>query len=281
MSALAQFRSLLLSVLAAIAIVGGGPGVAAAQDVEGSTASSPVAETLGRTPWYDPAADSLVPVEVESQQDDSIHRDSRWLPKAERIRRPNSSRQSASGGGGGLFGTGLTLGNLVGWGLLASIVIAVAVLLVYLFSKAEIELGGSRSAAAGAAAGSPDEQTIERMKHLPAELRRTDVNMRDEAMRLMRAADYDQAIILLFGHQLLLLDRAGALRLTRGKTNGRYVRETRQTDPQLGERLQSTVAAFERSYFGRHPIAAADFEELWQNNEQLEQAVGQRREAAA
>ncbi len=97
------------------------------------------------------------------------------------------------------------------------------------------------------------------MKHLPAELRRTDVNLRSEAERLMREGQYDQAIILLFGHQLLLLDRFGMLRLNRGKTNRKYVRETRAVDGELAGRLQDTVNAFERSYFGRHSIAQREF----------------------
>ena len=97
------------------------------------------------------------------------------------------------------------------------------------------------------------------MKHLPAELRRTDVNLRSEAERLMNAGQFDQAIILLFGHQLLLLDHAGLLRLSRGKTNGRYVRETRAADHESADRLRLTATAFERSYFGRHTIAAGEF----------------------
>ncbi len=119
------------------------------------------------------------------------------------------------------------------------------------------------------------------MKHLPAELRRTDVNLRSEAERLMQEGQYDQAIILLFAHQLLLLDRATLIRLNRGKTNGKYVRETRSVDPESAQWLRATVAAFERSYFGRHPIEQDDFTELWQSNLKLEESIRRRQELAA
>ena len=105
--------------------------------------------------------------------------------------------------------------------------------------------------------------------------------LRSEAERLMNEGEYDQAIILLFGHQLLLLDRVGMLRLNRGKTNRKYVRETRALDPESADRLQGTVTAFERSYFGRHLITAREFADLWQANAELEQAIERRQEVAA
>ncbi len=92
---------------------------------------------------------------------------------------------------------------------------------------------------------------------------------------------FDQAIILLFAHQLLLLDRVGILRLNRGKTNGKYVRETRGSDPDLARRLRATVSAFEMSYFGRHDLSRDRFSELWNSNLKLEQAVQSRQELAA
>jgi len=121
----------------------------------------------------------------------------------------------------------------------------------------------------------------ERIKHLPAELRRTDVNLRDESERLMKAGKYDHAIILLFGHQLLLLDHSGLLRLNRGKTNRKYVRETASVDSDSANHLHVTVDSFERSYFGRHSISESEFSELWRLNSELEKAVEQRAEVAA
>ena len=210
--------------------------------------------------WYDAESDSVVPIKVKPVVDDSMNRDSRWLPKAKRVRQRNSQQsannQAGGGGGGtgtgtGLFGSSLSIGNVFGWMLLLVIFIGGVALLVYVFSRAEIDLVPARSSSERGRKkdDAPDQQTIERMKHLPAELRRTDVNMRTEAERLMNEGIYEQAIILLFGHQLLLLDRAGMLRLNRGKTNGKYVRETRAADPKVATLLRSTVTRVRKLLF--------------------------------
>ncbi len=245
--------------------------------------AAPTEGALSSTPWYDPDSAELVPVRVETVTDDSAHRDSRWLPEAQRVRKQGSWSASASGGSGsgsGLFGTGLTWGNLFGWTVLVLILLAVVALLLYVFSKADFDMGGGTKGRV-ATDGDTDEQTVERMKQLPAELRRTGIDLREEALRLMEQSEFEQAVILLFGHQLLLLDRAGLLRLSRGKTNGRYVRETRAIDPALARRLDTTVTSFERSYFGRHSIDADEFARLWENNVGLEKAVRASREVAA
>jgi hypothetical protein len=132
-------------------------------------------------------------------------------------------------------------------------------------------------------AGGPpiDEQTRQRMQHLPVELRRSDVDLRAEAERLMNLGQFDQAIILLLAHQLLTLDRSGYLRLSRGKTNGRYVRETGGTDPAMASRLRHTIVAFERSYFGSHAILAPEFGALWRNNQEMESELAAEDEVAA
>ena len=243
---------------------------------------SPTREALTDTPWFDASEKSLVPIFVEDATDDSVNRHSRWLPKAKKIKKPAST--TTTGGGGGVGGSGsFSMANAFGWMLLTLLIVSAVGLLVYAFSKAEIELGSSSNQVIRrqTSGEGPDEITLERMKHLPAELRRTDVNLRTEAERLMNEQQFDQAIILLFGHQLLMLDRAGLLRLTRGKTNGRYVRESRSADRECGDRLRMTATAFERSYFGRHQITPAEFAKFWSNNEALEQRIQLRQEVAA
>lgn len=244
-------------------------------------AAPPVTKTLQESVWYD-AEKGVIPVEVEPKVDDSLNRDSRWLPKPKKVAKPKPQTTTTPNAGNGVLNSGLTFANIVGWLLLILTVGSILGLIVYLMSKAEIDLGGNPSSrGSGASDGAPDEQMIQRMKHLPAELRRTDVNLRSEAERLMHEGLYDQAIILLFGHQLLTLDRAGLLRLNRGKTNRQYVRETRFVDPSIADRLSQTVSAFERSYFGRHSIGQAEFAQLWQSGEQLERSVDAMQGAAA
>ena len=250
-----------------------------ADEVSADVDTQGVAEAaLDDSVWYDAEAKEIVPVEVREEFDDTVHRNSRWLPKPKKVAKPNSVNApvnpTGGGPGNGLFGSDFTLGNLFGWFLIIVILVTAVGLLIYAFIKADIELdSNSVSKSTQNHKESPDEQTIERMKHLPAELRRTDVNMRSEAERLMKEGLYDQAIILLFGHQLLLLDRAGMLRLNRGKTNGKYIRETRAIHPEAGTKLKLTVSAFERSYFGRHEIAQREFAEIWRSNLDLEKAI--------
>lgn len=239
---------------------------------------------LNDTAWYDAESGQIVPIPVVPQTDDSMHRDSRWLPQAKRVAKPSTPTTSGGttgGGTGGLFGSGLSVGNLLGWMLLIAIVAGAIALLLFAISKTEADLTSTKGRKSASVLKASDEQILERMKHLPAELRRSDVNLRSEAERLMREGHFDQAIILLFGHQLLLLDRVGMLRLNRGKTNRRYVRETRRADRDAARRLKDTVHAFERSYFGRHSITAQQFQELWESNQTLENAIEQRRGVAA
>ncbi len=245
-----------------------------------------VEDAVSDSVWYDADERSVVPVEVEPVVDDSEHRDSRWLPKAKRVRQ--SATPAAGGGGGGaggggtgIFGSGLSIGNLFGWLLLIVLIGTAVGMLIYFLGKTEVDPKALSRSKRNKLDGSPDEQTIERMKHLPAELRRTDVNLRTEAERLMKEGQYDQAIILLFGHQLLLLDHVGMLRLNRGKTNRRYVRESRSANRDAATCLAGTVAAFERSYFGRHEITQREFADLWQANGELERTVETQREVAA
>lgn len=238
--------------------------------------------TVQDSVWYD-SDKGIVPIEVRPKVDDSLNRDSRWLPKPDKVAKPKPAAANTGNTGNGLFNSGITFANVLGWLLLILAIGTILGLIVYLMSKAELDLTGNPAGKRGSGAndGAPDEQTIQRMQHLPAELRRTDVNLRSEAERLMNAGQYDQAIILLFGHQLLTLDRAGLLRLNRGKTNRKYVRETRAVDPAIAQSLSQTVTSFERSYFGRHTISEGEFSELWQHNTAMEQSVAAMQGAAA
>lgn len=231
------------------------------------------------TPWYDPKQDSLVPVEVRTVLPESANRDSRWLPKPPKAT-PSASGPSTSSGLGSPSG-GVSIMNLIGWLLLIIIGFGLVFLILFLFNKVEPDAISGRKSATSGPLIDIDEQMIQRMKELPAEVRRTDVNLRTEAERLMNLSRFDEAIVMLFGHQLLLLDRCRVLRLARGKTNGRYVRETRVNAPEANRFFVNTVNAFEASYFGGHTPTADRFERLWQDNATLESVVRPRWETSA
>jgi hypothetical protein len=236
--------------------------------------NSPTENSLSDSIWYDSDEQTTVPIVVRDETEDSVNRDSRWLPKAARLRDTAGPAAGSATGSTGLFGTEITMGYLLGWVFLLVVIAAVISIFAYAVFHTSFELSGTgngRKRVTGE--GGVDEQTLQRVKHLPAELRRTDVNMRDEAERLMNAGRFDQAIILLFGHQLLLLDRAGILRLNRSKTNGKYVREARAAHRAVAHSLQQTVDCFERSYFGKHSITGDEFGRLWALNERLEAEI--------
>jgi multisubunit Na+/H+ antiporter MnhG subunit len=282
-----QLARIWLSILFALALTAASEGQDSANAAD---EASPTSRALSTTPWFDGEQGKLIPFHIDPVNDDSLNRESRWLPKAKRVRQPvkntSKTKTGTTGTGGniltkGIFGTTMSLTNLLGWILLFAFIALAVGALFYALSRSEFDSAISSKTNFGKVPKSPNEQTLERMKHLPAELRRTDVNLRHEAERLMQSGNYDQAIILLFGHQLLLLDRIGILRLNRGKTNRKYVRETRSTDSAAAKCLQATATAFERSYFGRHKISQRKFADIWRANEQLEKRMDQRRGEAA
>jgi hypothetical protein len=244
-------------------------------------ADAAVDVSLEASPWYDSESESIRPIALEPDTDDSLNRSSRWLPKPEKVRKTAAPAAPAGVAGTGLFGSGLTLMNLLGWLLLLVLFVGGIAAIMFGLSKAEFELAGAAANSKSITQPTLDEQTIERMKQLPPELRRTGINPRSEAERLMNQGAYDQAIILLFGHQLLLLDRRGELRLNRGKTNRRYLRECQSSSSENAACLRETIDAFERSYFGRHQITQREFKSLWETNLTLEQFLDASNEAAA
>lgn len=162
------------------------------------------------------------------------------------------------------------IGYVIGWVMLIAIVCGVVALVMYVFANSAFEFRDETPRQAIVGGRALDEQTKQRIAELPAELRQTNVSPRSELERLMRIGDFDHAIVFLYGHQLLMLDRVGSLRLSRWKTNNQYLRETRHSDPSVGDQLRVTVDAFERSYFGKHALDRTQFDRLWQENLAME-----------
>lgn len=244
--------------------------VAVAQATAEPAAAAPEIALPPATPWYDEEQRELRPVPVTTRLPTAEHRASRWEPAPPK---PQAPAASSSGNSGDY--------RILGWILLAGFAIALIALLFYLVGKIEPAVSVTRQRGSEAARDEPDEQTLERIRELPAEVRRTDVNLRAEAERLMNLGRFDAALVLLFGHQLLLLDRGGILRLARGKTNGRYLRETRGKSPAAHALFTRSVAAFEASYFGGHAPQADQFARLWAENAELEALVAAQWGAAA
>lgn len=227
-------------------------------------------QRLPSTPWFDSQQQRLQPISVRTNLPEEKNRKSGWAPSPRSV---SSGGSWWSGWNWRWQGFWYYVFQTLGW-LFVAVVVG---LLVYVVASVLRRGPGGDSAAAAAASKSlapaVDEQWLQQAEHLPSEARQAAGNLREEAERLMRLQRFDEAIVLLFGHQLLLLDRCRLLRLARGKTNGSYLREARsQLRPAAGL-FAATVAAFEASYFGGHSPTADQFSTLWQGNATLEQTV--------
>jgi hypothetical protein len=158
----------------------------------------------------------------------------------------------------------------IGWTLFVLVVVTLISLLVYGWTKVESKAGLDIDDREEDFFGDLGEADIQRLEHLPEEVRQSTKNLLSEADRLWNSGKIDQAIIFLFGHRLLQLDRAGAIRLSRGKTNQQYLREI-GTSTDIRQALRSTVVLFEQSYFGRYTIASDAFAQIRSEQELFDQ----------
>jgi hypothetical protein len=232
-----------------------------------SPAEQPAPVVVDST-WFNSNEQSLVPIELEDDRVDSKNRDSRWLPKPPKPKAAAPPPATTTS-----WWNTLSFWQILGWLLLLLTVGGLVALLVYLFNNSSFDFRQDLPSQTIVHNLALDEQTKQRIAELPAELRDTNVSPRTELERLMKTGDFDRAIIFLYGHQLLMLDRIGWLRLSRWKTNNQYVRETIQSHTPTGGQLGRTVKAFERSYFGKHPLSREEFETLWQENLAMEAAI--------
>ncbi|TWT67476.1 DUF4129 domain-containing protein [Allorhodopirellula solitaria] len=226
------------------------------------TASAPV---VADSAWFDSNQGELRSIELRDERVDTENRESRWqaTPATAKPKQPKAASSSTSTATMGL-------NEIVGWTLLIVLVCALAALLLYVFQNSTFDFGNELPSDAVAKGSVLDEQTKQRISELPSELRTTDVSPRAELERLMELGDFDQAIIYLYGHQLLMLDRIGWIRLSRWKTNRQYLREAQQSSESASTPLRHTVAAFEQSYFGKHRLSGEQFQRLWDENLAME-----------
>lgn len=169
--------------------------------------------------------------------------------------------------------------NLPSWGdlsigqiLMYLLLIVVLAVLAYLIFRA-IRAGGPASVRSGSVAEQHDtSRQVDRVEHLPFEVKKKDANLLDEARRCYEAGNFNEAIVYLFSFQLLELDKGHIIRLTKGKTNGQYLRETAGNRP-LRQILQQTMNAFEDVFFGHRTLSRERFERCWNQISQFDQLV--------
>jgi hypothetical protein len=120
----------------------------------------------------------------------------------------------------------------------------------------------------------------DRVEALPFQVRAATGDFLAEASRLYSAGKYSEAIVYLFSFELVELDRHHVIRLTKGKTNRQYVRETRQR-PVLRTILETTMVAFEDAFFGNKTLSRETFERSWTRVNEFRAELERQEQAAA
>jgi hypothetical protein len=193
-------------------------------------------------PWYDEATDGIRVLEFEPPDE-----------RAEILRETPSAPSS---------GSTEVLVVTIG----AAVLGALACLLARAFLKAE-------QATAILQTGPSREIDITRIEQLPVRIEDGKTDLLAEAQRLYAQQRYGEAMVYLYSHQLLELDRLHIICLTRGKTNRQYLREAARS-ANISDTLAASIIAFEEVFFGHHELSRDRFEACLTGFEQL--AVGQR-----
>ena len=210
-----------------------------------TTTAEPAAKALarGNYPWYDAQADALKPVE----------------PPAQPIE-PKVRASSPSSGTGAAF----DLGQLIVFVLIALGLAALIALIAWAWSR-----GQFASDPVPAPTGPARSPT--RVGDLPAGLTRIDGDPLAEAARLRASGDYAGAIVCLFAHQLLALDRHRLARLMPGRTGRQLVRSV--ANATVRDLVTPALRLFEEVYYGHNPPSAEAFEAVWEQAQTLERML--------
>ncbi|MFN0017846.1 MAG: DUF4129 domain-containing protein [Pirellulaceae bacterium] len=258
-------RNLFLCQLAVAAVLLFAP-AASAQSATEDSAIKDARESLGgggAFPWYDREKDALRPLNLQRVEDDSDNR------KSTATATPTAPTTTAPPN---LSWLGRVL-QVMGIAVLVAILVLAVVLITRAFMNSEVtETTGSKVVETS--------QDVDRVEHLPFQLRKPTGDFLSEARRLYEAGDYSQAILYLYSHFLVQLDRQQVIRLAKGKTNRQYLRETRSR-PVLFPILEITMISFEDVFFGHHKISREQFEASWNRLSEFEAELSRVERAAA
>jgi len=229
---LASLRAAAGAILVAASL---GGAAAAAPVAEAAPAEATPADAARdavvkqRFPWYDSSADAYRP-----------------------LVRPERPDLRSSGG--------LEwVGGIAKWTMVA-VLAALLAGAMWLLVRYGLDRRGPRRTRRAAAAAVLGTEAIEA---LPEAARRHDGDLLAEAERLAAAGDFAGAMVFFHGWQLMTLHARGVIELARGKTTRRYAAEVAAAAPGIGGLFRRSNRLFEDALFGRLPVAAADFAEVW------------------
>ena len=113
--------------------------------------------------------------------------------------------------------------------------------------------------------------SAQRIEGLPGGLPDAMADPWAEALRRRERGDFAGAVICLFAHQLLSLNRLGQIRLVPGRTGRQFVRSV--VDRQLRALVEPTLRLFEVVYYGGRSPSAEAFEAVWAQAEAFQLRV--------
>ncbi len=268
-SPLVQFVSIVCILLGSVCFVS----VCVAG--EPARAREAAKKSAADTTWYDPDKDSTEAIEVQTHEDDTANRSSRWDPDTRKKKQAGSTTTPttpAGGTGSNPFASLLEVASFLSWGVIIALIVALAGYLIYIYlgqdkkknqSKTEILRKQRR-----------EEDLASSIEKLPVKVSLSQGDLLSEADRLAAAGRFDLAIIYLFGQTLVQLDRRHRIRLSLGKTNGQYLRELQQT-PSLEPPTREIISTFESSYFGGHHPTSDRFQSCRNLYQSLERELSQ------
>lgn len=207
-------------------------------------------------PWFDVERDTLGPPGTSS-----------LTPPAPRLAEPKSPRDwtwdspdFSANRGWNFSGFGDVLASwlqIAAWVLL--VVAALWFVVFVLRSYRDLELGKRPDTDKR-----PLDRTIdvEKLADLPFESPEANGDLLSAIRQKVEQGKHGEATVLLFGYQLLKLDKSQIIHILKGKTNRQYVREVGRHEGQsrLRDMLTQTMVTFEDYFFGNHPVTREKFE---------------------
>ncbi len=198
--------------------------------------------------WYSSQTDDYVTPQPEALRPDPLK------DRHEKIANPNNTAAPTINWGSwnGFF-------SVLSWSGLVVILATLLILILLIFYLSDpVRFTRSRNRKEKGMGGSDEI----RVSDLPFSVEAPIAGLLSEAEKWMRLGDYSKAIVYLFSHILIELDEHRRIRLQRGKTNGMYLRELGRW-PEWRGAIRKVVTAFERSFFGGHPLTEETFMECW------------------
>jgi hypothetical protein len=220
----------------------------------------------GNYPWYDGTNDQLAPVDLPAERE-AVSKDRNNIS-------PYVSRTRSTTYSGGSRFTFSWL-SVLSWIVIGLLIAVIVGLLVWAFFRMENQQQNRR----GEPSATSTRSREDRIKELPFDFEKSNGDFRQQAYKAYEAGDYRTAMILLFSHVLLMLDKSNLIQLRKGKTNRQYLSELRPYS-NLSNYYKSVMIPFEDVFFGDYELNRNAFDHCWKNLESFQRQIQQTSQVA-